>query len=227
MLRIAALAMMLGTLTPADAATVTGIVTDSSRKPIEGVRIDHAGKMVVVAPARLAVKPSPDDVSTDAEGRFRVVTGAPAIVVRKPGYESQRVVVAGDVDLKITLRRIQSTSRCKLAAPPAFKTREANDSDYTATWFYIETRRGPQGIISGSGAVYSFGAPSDAHVWASDEYSEVMYENGTVDAAGRSPDGRYWRSRSIFGAAAQYYDQDRETAGQLDCVMDDVPVKAP
>ncbi len=78
--------MMLGTLSPVDAATVTGIVTDSSRKPIEGVRIDHTGKRVVVAPARLAVKPWPDEVSTDAEGRFTVVTGAPAIVVRKAGY---------------------------------------------------------------------------------------------------------------------------------------------
>jgi hypothetical protein len=35
MLPIAALAVILGTMSPADGATVTGIVTDSSRKPIE------------------------------------------------------------------------------------------------------------------------------------------------------------------------------------------------
>jgi hypothetical protein len=60
------------------------------------------------------VKPSPDEVRTDAEGNFRVLTDVPAVVIRKPGYQSQRVRVSGDSQLKITLRRIESTSRCKL-----------------------------------------------------------------------------------------------------------------
>jgi hypothetical protein len=109
--------------------------------------------------------------------------------------------------------------------PPAFETKDANDIDYTATWFYIQTKEGPQGIISGSGPMYSWGAPSDDQVWTSLEYTEFMYENGVVDASGHSANGKYWRSRSIFGAAAQYYNQTRETAEQLDCVMDRVPMK--
>jgi hypothetical protein len=181
--------------------------------------------MVVVAPTSVAVKPSPDEIRTDAEGKFRLVTDVPAIVVRNPGYESQRVRITGDVQLEITLQRFRSSSRCKLAAPPAFKTNDANDVDYTAKWFYIETKDGPQGIISGTGPMYSWGAPDDRQVWTSGEYAEIMLDNGVVDASGHSADGKYWRSRNVFGAAAQYYNQTRETAEQLDCVMDRIPIK--
>jgi hypothetical protein len=47
-----------------------------------------------------------------------------------------------------------------------------------------------------------------------------MREDGIVDASGRAKDGTYWRSKSIFGAAAQYYGQTREDGDLLDCVMD-------
>jgi hypothetical protein len=203
-------------LLAAAGATVTGIVRDAIGKPIENARIDHTGKRVVVAPTSLAVKPSPDEIRTDAEGKFRVLTDVPAIVVRNPGYESQRVRITGDVQLETTLLRIRSSSRCKLAAPPAFKTKDANDVDYTAKWFCIETKDGLQGIISGTGPMYSWGAPDDVKVWTSVEYAEIMLDNGVVDASGHSADGKYWRSRSIVGTAAQYYDQTRETSEQLD-----------
>lgn len=206
-------------------AKISGTVKDTSGKPVENARIDHTGKKVVVAATDLAVKPSPDEVRTDPEGHFRVTADVPAIVIRKPGYESQRVRITGDAELQITLTRIRSTSRCTLSVSPAFKTKGGNDVDYTATWLYIQTKHGPQGIISGSGPMYSWGAPSDDRVWTSFEYSEFMNETGVVDASGHSADGKYWRSRSIFGAAAQYYNQTREAAQQLDCVMDQVPIK--
>jgi hypothetical protein len=218
--------MALTCIPIAAGATVIGVVMDASGKPIQDAHIDHTGNaMVVVVPPDLVVKPLPEEVRTDAEGRFRVVTNVPAIVVRKPGYESERVGLTGDAEIKITLQRIGSSSRCKLSVSPAFKTKEANDSDYTATWFYIETKDGPKGIISGSGPMYSWGAPSDEAVWTAVEYREIMYESGVVDASGHSADGKYWRRRGIFGAAAQYYGQNRETAEQLDCVMDRVPVR--
>jgi hypothetical protein len=47
-----------------------------------------------------------------------------------------------------------------------------------------------------------------------------MYESGIIDAWGHEEDGKYWRSRSIFGAAAQYYNVTREIAEQLNCVME-------
>lgn len=217
--------MLIGAQSLVLGSTIAGTVRDTTGKPLEDVRIDHTGKLVVVVPADVAVKPSPDDVRTDPEGHFHVVTNVPAIVIRKPGYESQRLQLTGDLDLEITLVRIRSTSRCKLAVQPAFKTQDANDVDYTATWFYIETKNGRQGVISGSGPTYSFGAPNERQIWSSVEYSEFMREDGVVDAAGHSADGKYWRSLSIFRAAAQYFNQNRETAEQLDCVMDHIPIK--
>ena len=221
------LSSWFGTARAIPPATITGIVTDESHKPLADARIDHTGRAVVIAAAHLAIGPSPGEIRTDSKGRFRAVTAATAIVVRKPGYESQRVRVMGDAEVEVTLHRIGTSPRCKLAAAPAFKTKEANDVDYVATWYYIETKEGPRGIISGSGPLYSFGAPSDSQVWTSVEYTEVMYENGIVDAAGQTADGKYWRSRTVLGAAAQYYNEDRETAERLDCVMDHVPVKLP
>jgi hypothetical protein len=207
---------------PAAAATISGTVTDASGKPIKDARIDHTGKRVIVT---LNVEPSPDETRTNADGRFQVTTESRAIVIRTPGYESQRVHLAGDAEIQITLQRIKSASRCKQFPPPAVKTKKSNDVDYAATWFYIETKDGKKGIIRGSGPSYSFGAPSDSDVWTSVEYFETMDETGVIDAAGHSSDGKYWRLRSIFGAAAQYYGVNRETAEQLDCVMDRVPLK--
>jgi hypothetical protein len=123
------------------------------------------------------------------------------------------------------LERIKSTSRCRLSTPSVFKTKEANDVDYTATWFYVETKNGPQGIISGRGPSYSWGTPGNSQVWTSVDYTEIMYESGIIDASGHSSDGKYWRLRGIFGAASQYYNQTRETAEELDCVMDRVPLE--
>src|SRR5947209_7671254 len=162
---------------PVAAATISGTVTDAAGKPIKDARVDHTGKIVVVPATNLAVKPSPDGTRTNADGRFQVTTDSPAIVIRTPGYESNRVRVAGDAEIQITLQRIKTTSRCKLELPPAVKTKKGNDIDYSATWFYIETKDGPRGIISGSGPSYSWGAPSDSHVRTSVEYFELMDES--------------------------------------------------
>jgi hypothetical protein len=193
---------------------------------LQNVRIDHTGKVsVAVVATSLSTKPSPDEIRTDAQGRFQVVTDVPAVVVRTPGYESRRLLITGDAQVQVTLQRIQSTSRCTLPETPVFKAKKADDIDYTATRFYVKTRKGPQGIISGRGPLYSLGAPSDKDVWTSVEYAEIMYESGIVDASGHFSDGKYWRQRSIFGAGSQYFGQTREVAEQLDCVMDRVPLE--
>jgi len=204
-------------------ASISGTVKDASGNPIENARVDHTGKQVVVGPPDRVGKTSAHEIRTDSKGHFHVVTDVPAIVIRKAGYVSQRLRVTGDAELQVTLMRIRSTSLCKLPVQPAFKSKDANDIDYTAKWFYVETKDGPQGIISGSGPMYSWGAPDNQKVWASVEYTEFMDENGVIDASGRSADGTYWRLRTIFGAAAQYYKQTRETAEQLDCIMDRIP----
>ena len=68
-------AMALACLPIASGATLTGIVTDASGKPLEDAHIEHIGKMVVVSPTELALKPSPGEVRTDADGHFRVAAG--------------------------------------------------------------------------------------------------------------------------------------------------------
>ena len=206
----------------AQAAMISGIVTDTSGTPIKDARIDHLDRMVVISSM---VEPLPNEVRTDAKGHFRATTFAPAIVVRKPGYVSERVSVNDGAQERIVLERITSRSRCKQSPPPKVKTKRANDVDYTATWFYIQTKNGPKGVLSGSGPSYSWGAPNSQDIWTSREYAEVMYESGMIDASGNTSDGKFWRSRTKFGAAAQYYNVNRETAEQLDCVMDGITLR--
>jgi len=205
---------------PSRAASISGKVTDAEGNPIEGVRVDHIGKTVVVARADLKVAPMPEEVRTNAVGDFNATTGSPAIVFRKAGYVSQRVLIVGDARMNISLQPIKSRSRCTQSLPIKVKTKEQNDIDYAATLYYIEAKDESPGILSGRGPMYSWGAPNDSYVWKSKEYAEVMYENGVIDARGESQDGKYWRSRTIFGAAARYDGVDRETADLLDCVMD-------
>ena len=56
MLPILSVAMALACLPIASGATLTGIVTDGSGKPLEDARIEHIGKMVVVYPTALALE---------------------------------------------------------------------------------------------------------------------------------------------------------------------------
>ncbi len=146
---------------PALAATVSGTVTDVSGNPIKDARVDHTGKQVIVS---LLVGPSADEVRTDSDGRFTVTTAVPAFVVRKPGYMSRRILVTGDAQIQVRLQRSTGETQCKQSPPPKIKTRQAGDADYSATWFYIETKLGPKGVLSGSGPSYSWGAPSSSNV---------------------------------------------------------------
>ena len=79
---------------------------DVSHNPIKDVRVDHTGIGVVVPRPDMKVEPSHDEIRTDAQGRFKVTTGVSAIVLRKPGYVSQRLLVAGDAQVEISLERI-------------------------------------------------------------------------------------------------------------------------
>jgi hypothetical protein len=201
-------------------AVISGSVTDASGKPIKDVRIDHIGRVVVVPRPDMKVPPSPDEIRTDADGHFRATTDGAAIVIRKAGYISRRLLITGDAQVEISLQPINERSRCKQSSSLDVKRKNASDADYTATWYYIETKDGPQGVLSGSGPMYSWGAPSYSYVRDSIAYAEAMYESGMIDAWGQSKDGKYWRSRSVFGAAARYDGVNRETADLLDCVME-------
>lgn len=208
------------------AAVISGVVVDGTGKAIEGARIDHIGKKVIVVPPEFERAPSADQPRTAAEGSFEVTTTKPFFVIRKPGYTSQRIRVTKDAKLRITLQPIQPFPDCKVKIPP-IKARRSGDVDYVGLFTYIDTKNGPKGIMAGGGATYTLGAPSDADVWTSLEYFEVMYQNGVVDARGRAADGTYWRSQSIIFKGAQYDQIDRDTAEILNCIMDRAPLQLP
>ena|ERR1700728_1318548 len=196
-------------------ANVSGVVTDQYGKAVEAARIDHTGVPVINAPG---VTNPVGAQKTDATGQFQIATEAPAIVIRKPGYESQRLLIKGDQAVSLVLRSIRPAS-CNVSPPPRWQKRQANDVDYSAAWFVIKTKEGKKGTISGRGPSYSWGAPSDHDVWTSVDYYEIMYSDGIIDARGHTSDGKYWRSKTVFGAAAQYYGVDAAVAQELDCVM--------
>jgi hypothetical protein len=218
MRRYALAAVFLLPLSVSSAATISGTVRDPSGNPIPDARIDHVGGLVVVTSE--AGSDGGHGVRTDSRGYFRVTTSVPVFVIRKPGFHSQRLQVTGDADLQVALSPVQSLGRCQLPNPPKFKTKSGRDIDYRATRYIINTRQGRKGIVSGAGALYTLGAPSKRDIEYSTEYSEFTLPNGVIDAAGRKPNGTYWRSRSILGKAAHYDDQTRDTANKLDCIMD-------
>lgn len=199
---------------------VSGVVTDEYGKPLADARVDHTGANVVNIPfVPSAESDQALGIRTDALGHFRLRVSVPAIVIRKPGYRSERLRLTGNQQFKIVLHPIPPL-RCKVNEKPRWKEKQANDVDYAGILYLVRTRHGLKSIISGRGPTYSWGGPSDSDVWGSTEYFEIMEPDGVIDARGRVPDGRYWRSKTVFGAAAQYRDVDQETAEQLDCVMD-------
>jgi hypothetical protein len=222
---IAAMLLVLLLSTHAMCAHVSGVVTDQSGNPIQAARVDHIGAPVINAPGVPSSEPSGAQ-ATDAAGRFQITTEAPAIVVRKPGYESERLLIRGDEAFSIVLRPIRPAV-CKVNPPPRWQKKQANDIDYSGTWFVVKTTEGKKGIISGRGPSYSWGAPSDRDIWTSVDYYEIMYPDGIIDARGHTSDGKYWRSKTVFGAAAQYYGVDATVAQQLDCVMDTINLPKP
>jgi hypothetical protein len=128
MLPYLSVAMALASLPLASGVTLRGIVTDASGKPLEHARIEHIGKMVGVSPTELALKPSPGEVRTDADGHFQVVTEVPAIIVRKPGYQSQRIRLSGDAQIKVELQEIKSRLDASCRRRPASRPRRATTS---------------------------------------------------------------------------------------------------
>jgi hypothetical protein len=217
-------------LLPGEPRTVTGIIADEDGAPVGGAYLDHTA---VLRKAHV----------TDAEGRFVVETRAPAVVVRKRGFRSQRLAVAGAADVRITLQRVpelpfrecsnQSLHEELGGWRPLFRIPgipgveadhlQVNDVDHGSRSYGREGEAAR--IIHGCGPMWSFGMPSDGDVWRSIVYEETSYQAGDAgisDAKGELPDGRRWRYLGLFGESAFYRDADREAAMMLDQVMDRV-----
>ncbi len=210
---LAIFAMAVVAQTPA-AHQVSLTVVDVDGKPIADARIDHVGGIVVNGPPSV-----PIENGTDANGRRVVHTTSRAIVIRKPGYVSYRLVIEHDIETRVTLKPLPRL-RCEPARIPGVKTEESRDADYVQIRRYVETPKGTKGFSKGSGPTYSFGAPPEKFVQDSVQYSEIMHPDGLIDARGKMPDGTYWREQTLFGEATHYWDVDEETAHLLDRLID-------
>ena len=209
------------------------------RKHIEGTVLDQRGAPIADA--------SIDDAArwahrTDSAGRFDIETKTPVFVIRKEGFQSERVRILDATMLRVTLRRLEEkrslpvcseektlgiTDRStglrfpKIANVRA--SRQGHDVDYSARNYYVKTPRGAKGILHGKGRSWSWGIPNDSEVWQSVEYTEVEYDQGgfgIIDARGKFANGNRWRYLGMLGESASYSDVDPESAKILDQVLD-------
>ena len=190
---------------------ISGVVVDIGGKLVQGARIEHGRTRV--------------GQSTDKDGRFEFETDAPAVVIRKVGFQSHFLRTEGAAGARIMLAPAQPVASCTLNSVPKHTVKTGQDVDYTSTATIIETEDGEAALVCGNGPFWSFGVPDDSLVWESVEYSESVTTDygGIVDARGKTKDGKYWRYRGILGSSCSYSKVDQTTAAALDCLMGKTP----
>jgi hypothetical protein len=208
---------------------LAGIVVDERGRPVGEASLDHTGDQE----AHL----------TDANGRFELDTRAPAVVVRKNGFRSERVNSKRRGDVAIVLHSGTPVmlpgcpsgaqlfgmegwdARFHFPASPSFvASKQGSDVDYGIRGYALKHAGKHAPVIThGSGPTWSFGQPLDDYVWKSVSYSESDYSlKGMliIDARGKFANGKFWRSLSRFGESVSYADADEAIAQQFNSFMD-------
>jgi hypothetical protein len=205
--------------------TVSGVIVDDAGKPVPEAHIDHSDVQ-----AR-------EQLFSDERGRFQIRTRAPALIVRKLGYDGQLVRLAQPaVTIRVVLRR--SARRLPLCAaqcrtldtrasafclPPVPRVRGGDPGHYEDTFVRAYTLPGGQEMLHGAGPHWSLGIPYTGDVWESSDYAEHSYAASgvdVIDARGTSPGGKRWRYLGRYGESVTYYEADRETAVAFDRILD-------
>ncbi|HVW07091.1 MAG TPA: carboxypeptidase-like regulatory domain-containing protein [Bryobacteraceae bacterium] len=215
---------------------ITGTVVDSGGKPIE--------KAIVFSRNYRTAETGPD-------GRFETDTPDSAVVIRKAGFQSERILTQSASAMRVTLRPADrpnlpacspdsgSVGLEDTVADFRFPritgvkySDQGHDADYTSRSYYVGDRRTARGIMHGSGGMWSLGIPFDQDVLDSTEYRETVYPfrglGGPmmiIDARGRLPDGTRWRFLGKFAETASYRNVNDETAQMPDRVLDGVCLK--
>jgi hypothetical protein len=213
--------------------SITGIVSDVDGNPIADARIDHSDNRLKA-------------IRTGNSGKFSLQTRAPAVVIRKTGFRSQWLRIADLPEIQITLQpakanpQIRACSRtepcesingwgaqfCFPRVPGVTAGRQGQDIDYGIRSYVIHKSKA--WITHGSGPLWSFGLPSDDDVWGANEYQERVFGTNplsTIDARGRTADGKFWRNLGKFGESAFYRDVAEPDARLLDRVLDGVCIR--
>ena len=211
-----------------DPHTFSGRVTDESGQPIAGAHVDHSD-----------VKEQ-EELFTDELGRFHVETRATALVIRKHGFDGQRIETNTTGPLRVVLHRATALPACKSVCvglkngsgsfcfPPVTGVRVSEQGrmgDSTMREFMVPTGDGPREVLFGTGPSWTLGIPFTGDVWESVEYSEKDYVNGesdVIDARGKTSDGKVWRFVGTFGESASYYEVDPSDAALPDRFLDGV-----
>jgi hypothetical protein len=188
--------------------TVSGRVVDTAGKPVASARIEHGDRRA--------------SHSTDVDGHFELTTEAPAVVIRKIGYQSAFLRTDNAEKVRIVLEPARSMTVCKEQFAPKTEQHTCEDFDNLATSYTLTTKDGTAAVGCGRGPFWTFGIPEDALVWNSVEYSESMTGDraGNVDARGRSRDGTYWRYRGTVGESCIYSKVKQAMVADMDCVME-------
>jgi len=191
---------------------VEGIVEDESGRPIAGARVDHA-----------SLRGPELDRDSDSNGHFAVQAEGPAVVIRKPGFESYFLRIAGASPVRIVLKPYIPGPQCVEGAIAGVRILQGRDADYATRSRVLDTKDGPRALVEGEGALWSFGVPNTSDVWSSVKYLEhVETERGAggdvwvVDARGKTREGKYWRYRGKLGHSTTYRDADQVTAALMD-----------
>jgi hypothetical protein len=207
--------------------TVTGVVLDDAGKPIAGAHIDHSDVQ-----AR-------EQLFSDDRGRFEIRTRAPAVIVRKLGYDGQLVRLSKAQPVRVVLHRAGrrlaicaaqcrtlETSASAFCLPAVTGVKIGDQGHYEETFVRAFTLPdGSSEMLHGAGAHWSLGIPYTGDVWESADYSERSYiANGAdiVDARGTAPGGKRWRYLGRFGESVSYYEANPATAATFDRVIDGV-----
>ncbi len=205
---------------------VSGVVLDDSGTPVAGAHIDHSDVQ-----AR-------EQLFSDDHGRFQIRTRAPALIVRKFGYDGQLVRLSKTQSIRVVLHR--STRRLALCAAhcrtldtsasafclPAIQgVRSGDQGHYEDTFVRAFTLSSAAEMLHGAGPHWSLGIPYTGDVWESSDYSEHSFQGkgaDIVDARGIAPGGKRWRYLGRFGESVSYYEAEPATAAAFDRLIDGV-----
>jgi len=230
MLAIAILpAQAFGGVLLSEAVHIVGTVSDEEGKPIAGARIDHSGELLHL-------------YQTDADGRFDLLTRAPAVVIRKDGFRGVLARTQQVGEIHVTLQRAvhdrpfpTCSGRGRFGVGPWLETslwfarlpgvtagRIVHDVDYAARSYSVASGSTSSVIQHGAGAMWG-SLPPDSDVWSSVTYTEDVWigpEFFILRAGGKFEDSNRWGFIGSWGETASYSNVDEKTAKKLDQFLD-------
>jgi hypothetical protein len=179
---------------------------------------------------------------TNAGGRFRFDTLAPAVVFRKDGFESQLARVPSQpTELRIVLKiapmmeavpicladsNCVSVSTGIFCLPKVAGIEIGNPGgsiDAFERLFSVHTASGHWQMIHGTGPSWGGATPRYREVWSSITYHESIRKGDRIqamDATGKTLDGKRWRHIGVAGESVFYFDLDAEAAAIMDRMLD-------